>query len=46
MLLATKNDGSVTVESCSKIKCDMAIVRITVARMIVLHELPLSFVEY
>lgn len=46
MLLAKKHDGSVTVESCSEVKCDMATVKITIARMIILHELPLSFVEY
>lgn len=46
MLLAKKNDGSITVESCFEVKCDMATVRIIIARMIILHELPLSFVEY
>ena len=46
MLFAKKNDVSITVESCSKVKCDMAMVRIVVARMIILHKLPLSFVEY
>lgn len=46
MLLAKKYDGSVAVESCSEIKCDMSTVRITVAIMIILHDLLFSFVEY
>lgn len=46
MLLAKKYDRSVTVESCSEINLDMSTVRVTVAIMIILHDLLFSFVEY
>ncbi|KAH9713715.1 BED-type domain-containing protein [Citrus sinensis] len=40
-------DGSTSLSNCSsESKWDMATVKLFVARMIVLHELPLAFVEY
>ncbi|KAK9233321.1 hypothetical protein WN943_023570 [Citrus x changshan-huyou] len=44
---SSKVDGSTSLSNCSsESKWDMATVKLFVARMIVLHELPLAFVEY
>ena len=42
-----KDDGTTSLSNCSsESKWNMATVKLFVARMIVLHELPLTFVEY
>ncbi|KAK9223176.1 hypothetical protein WN944_011618 [Citrus x changshan-huyou] len=44
---SSKVDGCTSLSNCSsESKWDMATVKLFVARMIVLHELPLAFVEY
>ena len=44
---SSRVDGSTSLSNCSsESKWDMATVKLFVARMIVLHELPLAFVEY
>ena len=47
MCNSSKVDGTTALSDCnSKSKWDMTTVKLFVARMIILHEIPLSFVEY
>ena len=44
---SSKVDGTTLLNNCStEPKWDMATVKVFIAKVIVLHELPLSFVEY